>query len=148
MSSLPRKSCVFGSWPIAMKTPSLVTSRSEPSLVFSSVAPATPPCFQSPWIFETAAFHTKSTFGFRVAGSEEGPDALRLLAEQSQHFGAGPPHREPGIVLDLGRDRQQCTGLRSGYNERLQVRARRVQRRGQPRGTGAENDHFMQIFDF
>src|SRR6059036_968051 len=51
--------------------------------------------------------------------------------------------REAGIVLDVGRDGELAARLRALGYRRAEIRARRVQRRREPGGTGAEDEHAM-----
>ena len=68
MSIVPRKSFVLGSWPIAMKTPSVDARVVAPVFRFFSVTASTPPSFV-PWISSIVLSRANPGFGFAMARS-------------------------------------------------------------------------------
>ena len=52
------------------------------------------------------------------------------------------PSAKPGIILDIGRDRQLSAGLRAVDDERLELCPRRVDRGGQARPGRNQNHNF------
>src|SRR5437763_7869159 len=94
----------------------------------------------------------------RIAGRDEGPttqvnrqhhvqdhpgaDMLRLGVHLLHKPRALNDFGEAGIILDIGRDRQLAAGLKPGYQNRLQVRPRGVDRGGITRWTRADDQHF------
>ena len=67
------------------------------------------------------------------------PKRARLLAELDHELGAHDALGETRVVLDVGRDRELAAGLEALEQDRLQVRARRVERRRVAGGTRADD---------
>ena len=80
-----------------------------------------------------------------VGGDELGPEALGLLAEPLHEVRAHDPLGEARVVLDLGREHQLPTGGEALDHDRPQVRARGVDRRGQPGRAGTHDDDISQL---
>jgi hypothetical protein len=72
-------------------------------------------------------------------------EALGLLAEVLHHLRAHHAQRVAGVVLHVGRLLEQAAPREALDDERIEVRARRVQRRGVARGTAADNDHVLDV---
>ncbi len=73
------------------------------------------------------------------AAHEARAEARHLAPEHVHHLGALDAVLEAGIVLDLGGDGELAAGFVPLDQQRTQIGARRVERRGQSGGTGAEN---------
>ena len=78
-----------------------------------------------------------------VVGLEPRAEALRLIAELLHQLGAHDPLGEAGVVLDVGRLLEQPAPRKALDHERLEVRARRVQRRRVAGGPAADDDHVL-----
>src|SRR5213080_1990962 len=76
-----------------------------------------------------------------VAVDEVRPEAAGLLLEHLHQLGAEDALREARVVLDVGRDGELAAGLRALDDRRPEVGARRVERRGEPGGAGAQDEH-------
>src|SRR2546422_852884 len=70
---------------------------------------------------------------------------LRLLPERIHHFRAEDSLGEPGIILHVGRDRQLSTRLDPLEDKRMQIRAARIERGGESRRPGADNDNSVMV---
>src|SRR5262249_16947349 len=84
--------------------------------------------------------------GGDVAEYHLGAEALRLLFEFLHELGTENALWKAGIIFHICRDRELAAGLRSLDHDGLEVRARRIDRRGQPRGAGADDEHAMMDF--
>ena len=69
-----------------------------------------------------------------------GPEPLGLLAERGHELWTLDAEREARVVLDVARDHQLAAGRGSGDDDWLEVRAGRVDRRGQTGRAGADDD--------
>ena len=79
-----------------------------------------------------------------VLGDDLGPLVRRLLAERLHQLGPGDLLGEAGVVLDVVRDHELPAGDAAAdepfEHERLEVRARGVDRGGVAGGAGADDD--------
>jgi hypothetical protein len=80
-----------------------------------------------------------------VVGDELGAEAAGLLAQVAHHLRAHDAVRIAGVVLDVARDHELAAPLEALDHERLQVRARRVERSGVPGRTPADDDHVPNV---
>ena len=79
------------------------------------------------------------------AAHEAGAEARHLAPEHVHHFGALDAVLEAGIVLDLGGDSELAAGLVPFDQQRTEIGAGSVERRGQSGRTGSEN---YDLIDF
>ena len=68
-------------------------------------------------------------------------EALGLGAHRGHQLGALDAVREARVVLDVAGEHQLAARRRTGEDDRLEVRARGVDRGGQPGRAGADDDH-------
>jgi hypothetical protein len=80
-----------------------------------------------------------------VVGLEARAEALGLVAEVLHELRTHDPLREPGVVLDVGRLLKQAAPGEALDDERLEVRAGRVERGGVARRTAADDDHVLHL---
>ena len=79
-----------------------------------------------------------------VAEDVARPEPFRLLLEELHQLGAENTRRESGVVLDVGGDGELAARLRALDDERLEIRARGVERGGESGRTRAEN-HDLEV---
>ena len=79
----------------------------------------------------------------RVVGDEPGPEALGLGAKAVHQLRAHDPLGEARIVFDVGRVLELPAPLEALDHERLEVRARGVDRRGVPGAGSADHDQVL-----
>ena len=76
---------------------------------------------------------------------DAGPDMLGLLLHLLHQPGTLDDVGEAGIVLDIGGDRQLAAGLHPGDQQRLQIGARGVDRRGVAGRPGADDQDLAVV---
>jgi hypothetical protein len=81
--------------------------------------------------------------GAGLVGQELRPEPLGLVAHGLHELGAHDPVAEAGEVLDLGGLLEQAAPEEALDDQRLEVRARRVQRRRVPRRAAADDDDVL-----
>ncbi len=79
-----------------------------------------------------------------VGGDELGAEPLGLLAELRHEIGTEDAVRETRVVLDVGGEHELAAGLQALDDERLQVRARRVDGGGEAGRSGSDDDDFRR----
>src|SRR5262249_19734375 len=79
-----------------------------------------------------------------VAVDVAGAEARRLLLEDLHELGAEYAVGEAGIVLDVGGDGELPARLGALDHGGLEVGARGIDRGGEPRRAGAEDEHAVQ----
>ena len=82
-----------------------------------------------------------------VVGDEARAEALRLVAEVLHHLRAHHTLRIARVVLDIGRLLEQAAPGEALDHERLEVRARCVQRGGVPGWATADDDDVLDVLD-
>src|SRR5581483_2226961 len=80
-----------------------------------------------------------------VAEGEARAEARRLPLEHLHHLGAEDPVGKAGVVLDVRGDGELPAGLTALDHEWLEVRARGVERGGEPGRPRAEDEHPMGV---
>jgi alkylated DNA nucleotide flippase Atl1 len=83
-----------------------------------------------------------------VVRDEACAEALRLVAQVLHHLRAQHALRVARVVLDVGRLLKQAAPGEALDHERLEVRARGVQRRGVARGAAADDDDVLDFLRF
>src|SRR5690349_16747132 len=73
------------------------------------------------------------------------PETLRLLAELGHELRPQDSLGKAGVVLDVARDHQLAAGDDAGEDDRLEVRPCRVDRGGQPGGTGPDDQQLRPV---
>ena len=81
----------------------------------------------------------------RVVRDEAGAEALGLVAEVLHHLRAHHALRVARVVLDVGRLLEQAAPGEALDHERVEVRARRVERGGVARGAAADDDDVLDV---
>ena len=80
-----------------------------------------------------------------VVGHEAGPEALGLGAKLAHHLRPHDPLGIAGVVLDVGRVLQLAAPLEALEDERLEIGARGVERRGVAGRPTADDDHVLDL---
>ena len=80
-----------------------------------------------------------------VVGDEARAEALRLVAELLHHLRPHDPLGVAGVVLDVGRLLEQPAPEEALDDERVQVRAGGVERRGVARRTASDDDDLLDV---
>src|SRR5438874_2197925 len=146
MSSLPRYGFEFGSWPMAMNTAATGSSRSWFAFTLRKRTARISP-FSSGMYFVTTVFQIGSIFLFANTRS-------CMMIEARTKFLGLPMHvedelrpvdsiREAGIIFHQCGSRELPTWLPTLQDQRIQVRARRVDSRRQSGATASSNDHLL-----
>ena len=80
-----------------------------------------------------------------VVGQELGAEPLGLAAEVLHHHRPHDAVGIAGVVLDVGGDHQLAAPVEALDHERVEVRPRRVQRRGVARRAASDDDHVAYV---
>ena len=81
-----------------------------------------------------------------VIGHQLGAEAGRLLAQALHQLWAHDPVGKPGEVLDFSGRHQRAAGRgRTFEHQRVQVGARRIERRGVTGRAGSDDDEFTDV---
>ena len=87
----------------------------------------------------------REVHGARVAADEVGTETLRLGLHAVDELGSLDPLREAREVLDVGGRVELAAELATLDDDRFQVRTGRVDRRGQSRGSRAQDDQPVMV---
>ncbi|SHU76761.1 Uncharacterised protein [Mycobacteroides abscessus subsp. abscessus] len=80
-----------------------------------------------------------------VLGAEVGAEADGLFAHLIHQVRSHDSLAEAGVVLDLGGGHQGATELGALEHDRLELRAGRIDRRGVPSGSRADDDELVNV---